>query len=101
VLHLTPLGEGDIWVGATTPNPFTAQTSLELRLPEGSHVRAEIVDALGNLVRRVAEGELPAGTHTLRWDGTTETGAPAATGTYLWRLFLGDRVVTQPMTLVR
>lgn len=101
VLRLTPLGEGEIWIGTSAPNPFAGQTALEVRLPENQRVRAEIVDALGALVRTVVDQELPAGSHQLSWDGTTEMGTAAAAGVYRWRIFIGDRVWTQAVTLVR
>jgi hypothetical protein len=101
VLHLTPLGDGELWVGQSAPNPFGGQTVLQLRLPENSRVRAEIVDALGATVRRVLDEELPAGEHQLLWDGTNEYGVPVATGTYRWRIFVGDQLFVRQVTLVR
>ncbi|MCS7169894.1 MAG: hypothetical protein NZ949_04650, partial [Candidatus Kapabacteria bacterium] len=101
VLTLTPLGDGEIWVGMSSPNPFGAQTSVELRLPETARVRADVVDALGQVVYTVVNEVLPAGVHHLVWDGTTGFGAPAAAGAYRWRIFVGDQLFTQPVTLVR
>ncbi|MCS7177283.1 MAG: hypothetical protein NZ960_06705 [Candidatus Kapabacteria bacterium] len=101
VISLTPLGDGEVWVGQSSPNPFGSQTSVELRLPENSRVRAEVVDALGRLVRVVVDDVLPAGNHLLTWDGTADGGVPAAAGTYRWRIFIGDQHYTQSITLVR
>ncbi|MEN3027051.1 MAG: FlgD immunoglobulin-like domain containing protein, partial [Chlorobiota bacterium] len=101
VVSLTPLGDGEVWVGQSSPNPFGSQTSVELRLPENRRVRAEVVDALGRLVRVVVDDVLPAGNHLLTWDGTADGGVPAAAGTYRWRIFVGDQHYMQSITLVR
>jgi flagellar hook assembly protein FlgD len=49
----------------------------------------------------VLDEELPAGEHQLLWDGTNEYGVPVATGTYRWRIFVGDQLFVRQVTLVR
>lgn len=68
------------------PNPFNPETNIPFDLPEAAQVRLELYDMSGRLVRVLAEGEKPAGSHLLRWDGRDQAGQPANSGVYLFRL---------------
>ena len=46
-------------------------------------------------------GELPAGHHTVTWDGRTDDGNPLSTGLYLYRLTTGDFTQTRKMLLLK
>ena len=63
-------------------------------------VRLEVYDIRGRLVR-VLDGDFPAGQHAVRWDGRDGAGQPAATGIYLFRMQVGDRVHTAKTVIVR
>ncbi|CCH00831.1 hypothetical protein FAES_2822 [Fibrella aestuarina BUZ 2] len=75
---------------AAAPNPFVAQTVVRYTLA-GAQTPApatlRIYDLAGREVRAV---RLAAhiGINEFVWDGTTDSGAPAASGTYLYRLDL-------------
>jgi hypothetical protein len=83
-----PVGVGPPSVGALRllpprPNPSRGRVTLELALPRAAEVRAEIRDLQGRLVRRLLRGNaLPAGSHTLVWDGANERGAQVSAGLY-------------------
>ena len=49
------------------PNPFNAQTTISMTMPESMSVEVTIFDALGREVDRVFHGVLPAGSHQLAW----------------------------------
>jgi len=68
------------------PNPFNPETNIPFDLPEAAHVRLELYDMSGRRVRVLVEGERPAGSHLLRWDGRDQAGQPANSGVYLFRL---------------
>jgi hypothetical protein len=51
------------------PNPFRAAATIHLRLPAAGVVRAEVFDAAGRRVERLADGEFPAGDHALSLRG--------------------------------
>jgi hypothetical protein len=67
------------------PSPFITNTTLSYRLPETAHVRIEIYDALGRLVRRLSNEVQTAGQHRLSLDGAS---LPA--GAYLVRISAGS-----------
>ena len=70
------------------PNPFNPQTTIRFTLAEKSAVSLHIFNTLGQRVRTLySNADLPAGmVHSLVWDGTTENGRSAASGTYYYRL---------------
>lgn len=67
------------------PNPSRGEASFVLALPSANRVRVEVFDILGRRVRSLSSGRLPAGWHTLRWDGRDEHGGVAGAGLYLVR----------------
>jgi len=89
-------------LGPAHPNPFNPSTSFDLSLPREGRVTVEIFDVRGRLVRTLHEGTLPAGDHVMTWDGRTEDGRTAPSGTYLARA-RNDRgpSLTRRMMLVK
>ncbi len=83
------------------PNPFNPLTNIQFDLPRASQASLRVVDLSGRLVRTLNEGTLPAGTHTIQWDGTDASGQRCASGTYCYQLVTDDRVETKKMTLVK
>jgi hypothetical protein len=60
-----------------------------------------IFDASGRLVRRLVSGSLPAGVHTVTWDGRDARGVAAGAGAYFVRLAWGGQGrETQRVTLL-
>jgi hypothetical protein len=64
------------------PNPFSSQADLTFTLAESGRVDVLVYDVAGRVVRTLVGGSLNAGRHDVRWDGTTDTGAPVASGVY-------------------
>ncbi len=83
------------------PNPFNPATSISFTLAESRNTSLIVYDALGRTIRTLANGPLPAGKHTIRWDGRDNSGAPVSSGVYLYRLTAGGVAETRRMTLVR
>jgi hypothetical protein len=83
------------------PNPFNPETTIRLDLPQAGLVRLEVFDVVGQRVRVLASGELPAGVHQVKWDGRNEQGVPVSSGMYLCRLQAGTLSYTRRMVLVK
>jgi hypothetical protein len=78
-------GAARLFLDRPLPDPSVGSALLRFDLPAAGRVRLEILDLAGRRVWR-SEGDLPAGSHSWRWDGGTETGAGAGTGLYFVRL---------------
>jgi hypothetical protein len=77
-------------LGAAYPNPFNPGVVIPFTLgPSAQPVSLTIYNILGQEVRRLELGELPAGTHQVQWDGRDGLGAELSSGVYLYRLQAG------------
>ncbi|MEZ5359941.1 MAG: FlgD immunoglobulin-like domain containing protein [Candidatus Zixiibacteriota bacterium] len=83
------------------PNPFNPTTMISFSIPQGGHVSLEILNVLGQRVRHLVDGDYPAGTHEVIWDGTDSHGNPAATGIYFYRISSNEFTSTRKMLLVK
>jgi flagellar hook assembly protein FlgD len=64
-------------------------------------VQVTILNLLGEPVRVLMNGELPAGGYRMPWDGRDETGHRLPSGTYWYRLQSEDRVLTKKLLLLK
>ena len=62
------------------PNPFNSTTTIQYELLRRSDVRLVIYDILGRRVRTLIDEEMPAGSHSIVWDGRDARGQVAASG---------------------
>ncbi len=85
-------------LGANYPNPFNPATTIPLAVPAGAkNVDLTIYNVLGQPMRQVWTGPLPAGEHELTWDGRDARGHPVAAGVYMYRLQVDDQTRTRKM----
>ena len=75
-------------------------TKISFILPEENHVRLDILDIFGNVVKTIFDDFLPATEHSFDWDRSDEIGQRCANGTYIYRLTAGEVVKTGKMTIV-
>jgi hypothetical protein len=79
------------------PNPFNPRTKIEFRTVREEMVTLRIFDVRGRLVATLVDGRLPAGTHSIDFDG-----AKLASGVYMMRLQQSDGTeVVKRMTLLK
>ena len=95
------------------PNPFNPSTTIAFELPEFSTVALRVYDLMGQKVRTILEGDLPAGSYGtgsgragFRWFGDDDNGIPVASGVYFVRMDAQGRsgastMLTRKMMLVR
>lgn len=83
------------------PNPFNPETTIQYQLQETAVVRLALYDIRGQQIRLLMEGSQPAGFYSMRWNGKDELGNSVASGTYLYRLEIGEEVAVKKLTLVR
>jgi aminopeptidase N len=83
------------------PNPFNAGTTIKFSLPRRQRVALTIYSILGEEIATVWEGVADAGPRSLRWEGSTDRGRPAASGIYLCRLTTEEGALARKMLLLR
>jgi len=84
------------------PNPFNAQTTISYSLDRADHVKLTVYNVLGQQVVTLIDEIREANQHKVVWDGVDAYGLQAASGTYLYRLEIGDAFEeTRRMTLLK
>jgi hypothetical protein len=83
------------------PNPFNPTTSIRFTLDRDAKVALEIYNVMGHKVKTLRDGTMPAGQHTVLWDGKNSAGEPVSSGVYFYRLKAGHDTLVRKMTLIR
>ena len=83
------------------PNPFNPSTIIVYTVPTRSNVRLDLFNILGQNVRTLVDESKPAGEYKAVWDGRDNRGQPVSTGVYLYRLRVGETVLTRKMLLLK
>ena len=78
------------------PNPFSGETTIRFSAPRSAPVTLQIYNVLGQRIATLADGVVPAGTHTLHIDASA-----FASGVYFYVLRSGDTRLVQRMMVVR
>jgi hypothetical protein len=69
------------------PNPFNPSTAIRYDVPAGGgHVRLDIYDVHGRLVRTLVDRADEPGVKSVVWDGKDERGVAVSSGVYFYRL---------------
>ena len=82
------------------PNPFNIETTIKFDLPRASEVSFEIINILGQIVYNVTS-RYSAGSHTIYWDGSLNSGQTVGSGVYYYRITAGDFVSSKKMILLK
>jgi M6 family metalloprotease-like protein len=83
------------------PNPFNPQTTVAISLASPGLVRIAIYDVRGSLVRRLADDVMPAGDHSIVWNGVDDAGRPATSGIYFVRMIAGRYTETKKIVMLK
>jgi flagellar hook assembly protein FlgD len=68
------------------PNPFNPETTIKFNLPVHARISLRIYNILGQRVKILEDGEMPAGYHEIKWDGTNQNRQTVASGTYIYQI---------------
>lgn len=99
--HANPLSADGLSLGVATPNPFRKKTLWLLTCGKTSHYRAAVYDLTGHKIATLHDGRLAAGTHTMIWNGRTDSGSPVGTGSYVLVIDSGASRTSGFATLIR
>ncbi|MFH1313952.1 MAG: FlgD immunoglobulin-like domain containing protein [Candidatus Eisenbacteria bacterium] len=103
VAGVEPPGHGTLpeatFLGSS-PNPFLAGTKITFHLAGPGRADLRIHDVTGRLVHVITSGPLPAGKHTLKWDGCDRDGHHVTSGIYFVSLKTGRSVISSKVVKV-
>jgi uncharacterized repeat protein (TIGR01451 family) len=72
------------------PNPFSGRMNYAYKVAEGgSSVDVGVYNVAGRLVKTLASGAQGAGTYTLTWDGSDDSGVRMSPGVYFLKARVG------------
>ena len=83
------------------PNPFNPVTTLKYGLPEQSMVVMTVYDLMGRGITTLVNQVQKAGYHTIRWNGTDQSGQVVSAGLYIYRITADDFTSTKKMLLLK
>ena len=83
------------------PNPFNPSTLIQFSLPSKKPVTLSIYNILGQKVKTIADDMFSAGTHTVEWDGTNQSGGKVSSGIYLYQLKVEKQEFSRKMVLLQ
>jgi hypothetical protein len=88
------------------PNPFNPETWIPFSLSNKAHVKIEIFNITGQLIRTLDLGVKEAGKYISReraayWDGLNDGGDEVASGVYFYRIVAGEFVSTKKMVVLK
>lgn len=93
----TSIIPSDFFVEQNYPNPFNPTTTIRFGLPESSNVSIKVFDILGKEVAVLANNEaFTSGVHTIDFNATN-----LASGTYIYRIQFGEKVMSKKMLLLK
>jgi choice-of-anchor B domain-containing protein len=79
-------------LGSPRPNPASTEVLVPFSSPSDMRISAEIVDAAGRRIRRLADRSVAAGETDVRWDLRDGGGVRVAAGAYFLRITAGEFV---------
>ncbi len=72
------------------PNPFNPKTNISFNLQQEEQVKINIYNIAGKSVRKLIDTKMPAGHHSVEWDGTDDTNNALGSGVYFYRMTTSD-----------
>lgn len=84
-----------------SPNPFNPTTEIRFDLSRSSRVELRVHNVLGQEIRTLVDEILPAGSHTVVWNGRDNYGNAVSSGIYFYRLGTESFSDTKKMILLK
>ncbi len=98
-------GDGDLphtlTLSQNYPNPFNPQTTINFTVTHAGQAKLELFNMLGQRVAILLDEYVSPGTTTITWNTRDESGKTVASGTYLYRLKIGNETSSKKMVLIR
>jgi len=83
------------------PNPFNPVTTIRFSVPSDATVKMTIYNIRGQKVKELLNGVLPAGMHSILWNGTDYANNSVSSGLYFARIVQGKSIRVHKMMLLK
>jgi outer membrane protein assembly factor BamB len=94
-----PRPRAGLSIEPNVPNPFALQTTIGFTLPVAGHAQATVVNIAGRIVASLLDRDLPAGRHSVQWNGRDNDGRVVPAGVYFLRVRSGG--AARGLTMLR
>jgi flagellar hook assembly protein FlgD len=91
----------DFYVYQNYPNPFNPSTTIRYNIPKSSNVSVKIYNMLGQEIKTLFTGGQTPGVHSVIWNGDTNFGSKAASGTYIFMVKYNNQFQVKKMILLK
>ena len=91
----------DYFLEQNYPNPFNPITTISYGIPNPSHVKLRIFDALGRELETLVNKKQEAGNYEINWPAPTENALNYGSGVYYYRLETDEFSNTKSMILIK
>ena len=95
------LAGSTVMLSPAYPNPTRGSVRIEFALPSAGSTTLRVYDLSGREIRTLVDGPIPAGAHSIRWDGRSASGVAVKPGLYFYSLRTAGKDVTRRVVLVR
>ncbi len=83
------------------PNPFNPQTTIAFKLKDRGHVKIEVFNVNGELVKTLLNESRDAGGDKVTWNGTNNANQAVSSGVYFYKLVTNNFSETKKMVLLK
>jgi hypothetical protein len=88
-------------LGLNYPNPFNPETTIPYTVTNNAQVSITIYDIMGRKVATLVNQKRMPGTYTTRWNGVAENGDKVASGVYIVRMSINNRIYSRKILLLK
>lgn len=92
---------GAIQLRPNVPNPTLTTTRIDFTLAGGGPAVVRVFDVQGRLVRTLLDKAMPAGDHSVVWDGRSDAGHVLSAGTYFYELNADGQRAARKAVLIK
>ncbi|NTW33834.1 MAG: T9SS type A sorting domain-containing protein [Bacteroidetes bacterium] len=103
ITFVTGIGEynNDIHYVSVSPNPFREQTQIIYTLLEQTkNLNIKIFNSIGQEVKNLYSGAQTSGSHSIFWDGTSNSGQDLPSGVYYFTLSNNNTVIASDKVVI-
>ena len=86
---------------ATVESQAEGASTIGFRTEQPGTVKLHVFDLSGRLVTTLVNEAMPAGEHSVRWDGRAQDGGRVAAGVYFFALEANGQRAVQKVTVLK